>query len=218
MTSPQALKQQSRQLMVIILITDGHYSVSVVVQSYLRPWLFWEQLRPWSHNRRDAGQLNEIFGSNFDDFVRIFPSTEGSSEQSLARVIKNNFPSLSSGRNALLQSDTHRRWWSIMKSYKHERHAQSAPYFYLQTLNEHEVVPELFEQAQPCMNSARKNLFFALVSLLGLNTKSRVQEILSWHDKFHQTEHEDKQSDADVYPWWQAESSRRKEAPPDFRR
>lgn len=104
-----------------------------------------------------------------------------------------------------------------MKSYKHERHAQSARHFYLQTLNEHEVVPELFEQAQPCMNSVRNILFFfALVSLLGLNTKSRVQEIHSWHDKFHQTEREDKQSDADVYSRWQAESSRRKEAPPPF--
>lgn len=47
-----------------------------------------------------------------------------------------------------------------MKSYKHERHAQSARYFYLQTLNEHELVSELFEQAQPCMNSDRKFLFF----------------------------------------------------------
>lgn len=117
---------------------------------------------------RDAGQLNGIFGSNFDDSVRIFSLTEGNDEQSPSWVIKNNFPSLSSGRNALLQSDTHRRWWSIMKSYKHERHAQSASYFYLQTLNEHELVPELFEQAQPCMNSDRKFLyFFVLVSLLG---------------------------------------------------
>lgn len=44
-----------------------------------------------------------------------------------------------------------------MKSYKNERHAQFL--FYLQMLNEHELVLELFEQAQPCMNSDRRMFF-----------------------------------------------------------
>lgn len=33
-------------------------------------------------------------------------------------------------------------------------------FFYLQTLNEYELVSELFEQAQPCMNSQSEIFLF----------------------------------------------------------
>lgn len=58
---------------------------------------------------------------------------------------------------------------------RYEKHAQFV--FYLQTLNEHELVPELFEQAKPCMNWNRKIFIYRCFSHF-LFRQELIQEML----------------------------------------